>query len=207
MENNTPPQQELTLTDQEKRQLENYKGENEFLKSLSEKFCEYGKLTDRQINAFRKQETKKENLQVCPNTDLKLKQTAVFLEGEKYSHIVVNAIRQKAICVFDEGNNRFAWMPSKAVSVENQINSKYSQDGSDVDVLSLKSWFTPDKEFWKVSKPIEKEVQQEPKAEKPAEKEKIDFNKAVDEMYAESDTERAFFDDKKDSSISDELPF
>ena len=42
MENNTPPQQELTLTDQEKRQLENYKGENEFLKSLSEKFCEYG---------------------------------------------------------------------------------------------------------------------------------------------------------------------
>ena len=27
MENNTPPQQELTLTDQEKRQLENYKGE------------------------------------------------------------------------------------------------------------------------------------------------------------------------------------
>jgi len=26
-------------------------------------------------------------------------------------------------------------------------------------------------------------------------------------MYAEGDTERAFFDDKKDSGLADELPF
>ena len=186
MENNTP---DLNLTDQEKHQLENYKGENEFIKSLSEKYKEYGKLTEKQLNAFRNQETKKPSLQRCPHTDLHLKQIAVFVENEKSSKIVINAIREKALCIFDEANNRFAWMPSKAVKVENQINSEFAEDGEDIDVMSLKSWFTPDKEFWKISKPIQAKLETAtpPIKEESPQPVQTKFDKAVDQMYQDKD--------------------
>ena len=154
---------------------------------------------------MRNQETRKENLERCPNTDLHLKQTAVFLEDNKPSNVVVNAIRPKAICLFDENNNRFAWMPSKAVKVENQINSEYSQDGTDVDVLTLKSWFQSDKEFWKVSKPIgEKKVEKtEEIEENPPAQQKVEFEKAVDNLYSEPETDI----DTNKTNDADELPF
>ena len=60
METENAPQ-EVVLTDTEQKQLEEYKGDNSFLKSLSEKYKEYGKLTERQILAFRNQEYYDEN--------------------------------------------------------------------------------------------------------------------------------------------------
>tara|TARA_R100000908_G_C3742024_1_gene138298 strand:- start:326 stop:901 length:576 start_codon:yes stop_codon:yes gene_type:complete len=155
---NTP--KTIELTEQEKKYLENYNEENPFLKSLSDNYKEKGSLTEKQILALRKDADKEKNrLNRCPNTNLNLKQTCAFVDqnfNEK-KLVIVNAIRPKALCITDNDNNVYAWMPSKAVEVREEM------DESDeiISVLTLKSWFDRSDDFWKQSKPLEKPIQEE----------------------------------------------
>ena len=175
METNTPntpeetTQKEFDLTEQEKKQLEEYKGDNSFIQSISEKYKEYGKLTPKQVVAFRNQGDKKPSLSECPNTKVKLHQECIFIdakssEGEtKQRKIKITVIRQKALCMLDEQNNQYAWVPSKAVRVETGF-SETSDDVIEETGLFLQDWFTRNDDFWKESKPYTPPVKEEPKA-------------------------------------------
>ena len=147
---NTP--KEVILTDAEQKQLEEYKGDNTFLKSLSEKYKEYGKLTERQILAFRNQGTKKPSLDKCPNTSLELKQECLFSEAGKVRKVKITSIREKALCMFDETNNQYAWVPSKALLVEEYYDEN---TGEPKQGLKLQDWFTRNDDFWKESRPMQ----------------------------------------------------
>jgi len=182
METNDTPttpettQQEFVLTEQEKTQLEEYKGDNSFIQSISEKYKEYGKLTPKQVVAFRNQGDKKPSLSECPNTQVKLHQECVFIDSKpnsgegKQRKVKITVIRQKALCMFDEANNQYAWVPSKAVRVEKGF-TETSDDVVEETGLFLQEWFTRNDDFWKESKPytpnksVESEVKSEPSIE------------------------------------------
>lgn len=153
-ENNTPTQ--VVLTDEEKQQLEEYKGDNSFLKSLSEKYKEYGKLTERQILAFRNQGTKKPSLDKCPNTSLELKQECLFSEADKVRKVKITSIREKALCMFDEVNNQYAWVPSKALIIDEYFDEETGEPNQGI---KLQEWFTRNDDFWKESRPIQSSSQ------------------------------------------------
>lgn len=142
--------EKLTLTDQEKETLQNYNGENSFLKALSEKLSDTGDLTENQISAYRKT---KEKLTRCPNTKLVLNEKCWFVDGnpnENESRAVeVRDIRERAIKVVDINSNEYAWMPSKAVEVDMSIEPETEEE---VYIIKLKSWFTKNDDFWKPSK-------------------------------------------------------
>jgi hypothetical protein len=194
METNTPntpeetTQKEFDLTEQEKKQLEEYKGDNSFIQSISEKYKEYGKLTPKQVVAFRNQGDKKPSLSECPNTKVKLHQECVFVdskssEGEsKQRKIKITVIRQKALCMFDEINNQYAWVPSKAVRVETGF-TETSDDVVEETGLFLQDWFTRNDDFWKESKPFtpKKAVEPEEKIESQIEVEHQDLPELTDE--------------------------
>ncbi len=76
--------------------------------------------------------------------------------------VIVNSIREKAICISDEDNNVYAWMPSSAVHIEIDINV---DTGDELSIITLKSWFTRDDDFWKQSKPFEPNNKEEVKEE------------------------------------------
>lgn len=156
---NTPNQ--IQLTTQEKEYLENYKEENPFLKSLSDNYKEKGDLTEKQILALRKDADKEKNrLNRCPNTNLNLKQTCAFVDQNfnESKSVIINAIRPKAICITDNTNNVYAWMPSKAVAVSEETD----ESNEVISVITLKSWFDRSDDFWKQSKPLEKSETTEP---------------------------------------------
>ena len=183
----SPEVQENVLTDNEKKQLEEYKGENSFIKSLSDGYKEHGRLSEKQLNAFRKfNEDEVEKLIRCPHTDLELKQKCRFTDKkfEDLCNVIVNSIRPKALCLSDIDNNRYAWMPSKAVNAETIIDT---DSGYDIMELTLKEWFTRDDGFWKESKPFVKKEKPEEKSN--TEDVKDDFDKQVEEMYKEPDTD------------------
>ena len=156
-------QKEFELTEQEQKQLEEYKGENAFLQSISEKYKEYGKLTPKQVVAFRNQGDKKPSLSECPNTKVKLHQECIFIDKSegpgKQRNIKITVIRQKALCMFDEKNNQYAWVPSKAVRVETGF-TETSDDVVEETALFLQEWFTRNDDFWKESKPLNSEKQE-----------------------------------------------
>lgn len=162
-EQNTP--EEVILTDSEKKQLENYDGDNTFLKSLSDKYKEYAKLTPRQVLAFRNQGTKKPSLDKCPNTGLNTKQKCKFQEKENVRDVIITSIREKALCMSDEENNQYAWVPSKALKVEEYFIEETGDSGFG---LKLQDWFTRNEGFWKESVPyqptnkIKEEIKEEP---------------------------------------------
>jgi|TARA_R110000824_G_scaffold206477_4_gene391567 hypothetical protein len=158
---NTPTTPNLQLTNKEKEYLENYKEENPFLKSLSDNYKEKGSLSEKQILALRKDaDSEKNKLNRCPNTNLNLKQTCAFVDQEfnENKMVVINAIRPKAICITDNTNNLYAWMPSKAVAVSEEMN----ESDEPISIISLKSWFDRSDDFWKQSKPLEQSEKTEP---------------------------------------------
>lgn len=178
---NTPKQ--IELTDQEKKYLENYNEENPFLKSLSDNYKERGSLTEKQILALRKDADKEKNrLNRCPNTNLNLKQTCAFVDqnfNEK-KLVIVNAIRPKALCITDNENNVYAWMPSKAVEVREEMD----ESNEIISVLTLKSWFDRSDDFWKQSKPLEKPIQEETPEPPPKEGMNTTFTQEeIDNVY------------------------
>ena len=181
-------QKEFDLTEQEKKQLEEYKGDNSFIQSISEKYKEYGKLTPKQVVAFRNQGDKKPSLSECPNTKVKLHQECIFVdakskEGEtKQRKIKITVIRQKALCMLDEKNNQYAWVPSKAVRVETGF-SETSDDVVEETGLFLQDWFTRNDDFWKESKPFvpKKAVEPEEKIESQIEVEHQNLPELTDE--------------------------
>ena len=196
--NDTPTTPETTpkefeLTEQEQKQLEEYKGDNSFIQSISEKYKEYGKLTPKQVVAFRNQGDKKPSLSECPNTKVKLHQECVFIDSKsegKQRKVKITVIRQKALCMFDETNNQYAWVPSKAVKVEKGF-TETSDDVIEETGLFLQDWFTRNDDFWKESKPFtpKKSVESEVKSESPVQVE----NKDLPEL--------------SDNDEDDELPF
>jgi hypothetical protein len=175
--NDTPTTPETTpkefeLTEQEKTKLEEYKGDNSFIQSISEKYKEYGKLTPKQVVAFRNQGDKKPSLSECPNTKIKLHQECIFIDSKsnteegKQRKVKITVIRQKALCMFDETNNQYAWVPSKAVRLETGF-TETSDDVVEETALFLQDWFTRNDDFWKESKPFvpKKAVEPEEKIE------------------------------------------
>ena len=72
--------------------------------------------------------------------------------------VVINAIRPKAICITDNTNNLYAWMPSKAVAVTEELD----ESDEPISIISLKSWFDRSDDFWKQSKPLEQSEKTEP---------------------------------------------
>ena len=204
METNTTPntpeettQKEFDLTEQEKKQLEEYKGDNSFIQSISEKYKEYGKLTPKQVVAFRNQGDKKPSLSECPNTKVKLHQECIFVdskssEGEgQQRKIKITVIRQKALCMLDEQNNQYAWVPSKAVRVETGF-SETSDDVIEETGLFLQDWFTRNDDFWKESKPFTPNKAEESK-------DNIESNIEVNHKNLSELTD--------DNNEDDELPF
>jgi len=149
MDTNTP-----TLTEEEKKYLESYKEENPFLKSLSDFYKERAMLSEKQILALRKEsDNHKKKLTHCKTTGLMLKEVCKFYD-KSYNEerlVVVNSIRDKAICISDEENNVYAWMPSSAIECQVDIDVNTENEMS---IISLKSWFTRDDDFWKQSKPF-----------------------------------------------------
>ena len=149
MDANTP-----SLTEQEKKYLENYKEENPFLKSLSDFYKERAMLSEKQIIALRKeQDNHRIKLQHCQTTGLMLKEICKFYDKEfnENKTVIVKSVREKAICISDEENNLYAWMPSSAISKEVDINIETEEE---ISIITLKSWFTRDDDFWKQSKPF-----------------------------------------------------
>jgi hypothetical protein len=160
MDTNTP-----TLTEEEKKYLESYKEENPFLKSLSDFYKERAMLSEKQILALRKEsESHKKKISHCPTTGLMLKELCKFCDKDynEDKMVIVNSIREKAICISDEDNNVYAWMPSSAVHIEIDINV---DTGDELSIITLKSWFTRDDDFWKQSKPFEPNNKEEVKEE------------------------------------------
>lgn len=149
MDTHTP-----TLTEEEKKYLESYNEENPFLKSLSDFYKERAMLSEKQILALRKEsDNHKKKLTHCKTTGLMLKEVCKFYD-KSYKEdriVVVNSIRDKAICISDEENNVYAWMPSSAIHCQVDIDIKTEDEMS---IITLKSWFTRDDDFWKQSKPF-----------------------------------------------------
>jgi hypothetical protein len=144
----------LTLTEQEKKYLENYKEENPFLKSLSDFYKERAMLSEKQILALRKEsDNHKKKLSHCTTTGLMLKEICKFYDKEYKEEklVVINSVREKAICISDEENNVYAWMPSSAIDKVIDFNA---ETGDEMSIITLKSWFTRDDDFWKQSKPF-----------------------------------------------------
>ena len=152
MEKQNTPEEEVILTDSEKKQIETYDGDNTFLKSLSDKFKEYGTLSPRQVLAFRNQGTKKPSLDKCPNTGLNTKQKCKFQEKQNVRDVTISSIREKALCMSDEKNNQYAWVPSKALQVEEYFIEETGETGFG---LKLQDWFTRNEGFWKESVPYQ----------------------------------------------------
>jgi len=149
MNENTP-----TLTDEEKKYLESYNEENPFLKSLSDFYKERAMLSEKQILALRKEsDNHKKKLSHCKTTGLMLKEVCKFYDTnyKEEKVVIVNSIRDKAICISDEENNVYAWMPSSAIHCIVEINEETEEEMSNI---TLKSWFTRDDDFWKQSKPF-----------------------------------------------------
>ena len=138
--------EKLILTEQEKETLQNYDGENTFLKALSERLSDTGELTENQISAYRKTT---DRLTRCPNTKLALNELCEFVDDELLRSVKVADIRERAIKIICCNTNEEAWIPSKAVSVELVINSN---DNTEMNTLTLKSWFDKNETFWKPSK-------------------------------------------------------
>ena len=209
MDNNTPQ-----LTDQEKQYLENYDEGNPFIQSLAENYKEKASLTEKQILALRKDRDKEKNrLNHCPTTNLTLKEEC-FFQDEAYKEdkkVVITAIRPKAICIADDVNQMYAWMPSSAIDLQKAVDSN---TGDETSVITLKGWFTRDDDFWKQSKPfnpkpkeehiIEDDVVITPKVEEKIKMEndlddeggrldgsdeqpKSDWEEEVDELYKDND--------------------
>ena len=223
MDNNTPQ-----LTDQEKKYLEEYNEENPFLKSLSDFYKERTLLTEKQILALRKELNKdKKKLNRCQTTSLNLHQECYF-QDDSYKEdkkIKVTAIREKAICVADDENNLYAWMPSSAIDLEKSIDNN---TGDETPIIKLKGWFTRDDDFWKQSKPFEPKKKEEhiieddvvitPDAptvehdgikynpENP--KETLEFNEEQDHITRKNyDYEDELYPSNIETDEDDELPF
>ena len=194
---------ENTLTEKEKEYLENYKEENSFIKSLSDGYKEFGRLSEKQLLAFRKtQEETKDKLTKCPHTNLEYHQICKFTDKkfQEHSTIKIVSVRPKAMCFLDETNSKFAWVPSKAVNSEEIIDAQTDEKMMEI---TLKDWFTRDDGFWKESVPYEKKVKPQEqtntesvKAEIEEEVEKIEvkkeevkteYDKQIDDLYSEPD--------------------
>lgn len=151
---------QIVLTDEEKKELEEYRGDNPFMKSISAMYLKYGTLSEKQVKAFRKTldpPEKKENLEVCPVTKLKLNQSCVFKEGEeKFQPITIKVIRPKALCMEKEDKSQIAWTPNKALHIEHEFHQSPDGEVDEYAILSLKDWFTKDEKFWKDSYKSEK---------------------------------------------------
>ena len=149
MDTHTP-----TLTEEEKKYLESYKEENQFIKSLSDFYKERAMLSEKQIIALRKAKDKhNQKLNHCKTTGLMLKEVCKFYD-KSYNEdkiVVVNSIRDKSICISDEENNVYAWMPISAIDSQVDIDINTEEE---ISIITLKSWFTRDDDFWKQSKPF-----------------------------------------------------
>jgi hypothetical protein len=142
------------LTDQEKKYLGSYNEQNPFLKSLSDFYKERAMLSEKQILALRKEQKNDTNkFSRCPNTGLNKGQTCLFVDisYKENKNVIVNAIRERAICISDEENNTYSWMPSSAINLETRVDT---ETGEEIYTITLKSWFTRDDDFWKQSKPF-----------------------------------------------------
>lgn len=54
--------------------------------------------------------------------------------------------------MFDETNNQYAWVPSKALLVEEYYDEN---TGEPKQGLKLQDWFTRNDDFWKESRPMQ----------------------------------------------------
>ena len=160
MEEQNTPQQDVVLTDNEKQQLESYEGNNSFIKSLSEKFKEYGKLTPRQILAFRNQGKDKVSIEKCTHTGLILNQVCPFKDRDRTIKVCIKTIREKAIKMEEVNTENYAWVPSKALVVEDYFDNSTGEEGQGI---SLAGWFTRKDDFWKENQPYTPPVKEEPK--------------------------------------------
>jgi len=149
-------EEKVFLTVEEKEHLEDYKGENPFLKSLSEKYCEYGDLTQRQIIAYRNtNKPKSEELEKCLITGLKINQICNFIHPTSIKlisqdpdfNIVITKIRPKALCINVFGGNHYAWIPAKAIIVSGSVDVNTDEETTSI---NLENWFTVTDEFWKL---------------------------------------------------------
>jgi hypothetical protein len=195
MENPNTPKEEVVenniLTDNEKNYLENYKGENNFLKSLSDNYKEKSTLSEKQILALRKsQEEESNRLSRCPHTDLDYNQVCRFSDKrfEDSCDVKIVSIRPKALCLLDEKKNRKAWVPSKALNKELIIDN---DSGEELIEITLKEWFTRDDGFWKENVPYtpksNSDEKVKPEQQTNIESVKDDFKEQVEEMYKEED--------------------
>lgn len=166
MDNHTP-----LLNDEEKEFLEKYDKENPFLKSLSNQYKERGTLSEKQIIHLRKETQQDRKIHTrCEILHLSLNQECIF-EDKDYKEnkkVFVSKISEKAIQIEDKENQIFAWMPKAGVEVTNKLNDLGGNNTpvllDETPVLTLKSWFTRDGDFWKQNKPfqpIEKEESEE----------------------------------------------
>ena len=218
---NTPTEKtKVLLTDEEKKSLEDYRGENPFIKSISAMYLKYGTLSEKQLSAFRKtlkNPDKKENLEECTTTKLKLKEMCVFKENkDSYESVRVKVIREKALCIESEDTTRTAWIPNKAISIDYEYEETESADVDEIAILSLKDWFTKKEDYWKTQQNLENESKthkEEPivehdgmkyNPEKPKDKiefteEEVRYNKEADRQLPNKST--------SSNDIDDELPF
>ena len=157
---NTPPNKtEVILNDKEIKELEDYRGDNPFIKSISAMYLKYGTLSEKQVNSFRKtlsNPEKKENLEVCSVTKLKLNQPSLFKEGDSFQPIYIKVIREKAICVEKTDKSQIAWIPNKALQIDYEFQQNSEGEVDEYPLLTLKEWFTKDDKFWKDSYKSEK---------------------------------------------------
>ena len=156
MDNNTP-----LLNDEKKNFLENYDKENPFLKSLSNQYKERGTLSEKQIIHLRKETQQDKKIHTrCEVLHLSLNQECVF-EDKSYNenkNVFVSKISEKAIQIEDKENNMYAWMPKAGVQVNTKLDDSEGGNNTpvlikEVSILTLKSWFTRDEDFWKQKKP------------------------------------------------------
>lgn len=167
MDNHTP-----LLNDEEKEFLEKYDKENPFLKSLSNQYKERGTLSEKQIIHLRKETQQDRKIHTrCEILHLSLNQECIF-EDKDYKEnkkVVVSKISEKAIQIEDKENQIFAWMPKAGVEVTNKLNELGGNNTpvllDETPVLSLKSWFTRDGDFWKQNKPFQPIEKEEPEEE------------------------------------------
>ena len=191
MENENTPQEQVVqdnvLTEKEKHYLENYNGENTFLKSLSDNYKDKGNLTEKQILALRKsQEESTNRLSRCPHTELDYHQVCKFSDKrfDEFCEIKIVSIRPKALCLLDEKNNRKAWVPSKAIKKQVIIEANTNEEMIEV---SLEDWFTRDDGFWRENTPyVPRDKEQiKPQEKSNTESVKDDFDAQVQAMYDE----------------------
>ena len=156
----------IALSEKEKDYLLNYEGDNPFIKSLQQGLNKYNSLTDPQVNALRNHIHDQENKgdtpnEVCETTGLELDEECMFFEEDKKLRIKIKVVRPKAICMLhtsDEEGDFIAWVPKKALDIEN-----LDVAGTSVKLLKLASWFDKDTDFWKADQKPQKDMRQEEK--------------------------------------------